>query len=255
MKDCLFRLLGKASKPLFGKGLSRYKALTSPYTKLYKGLSPDAPKYAMIEGMRLYLEGGPPGFAEFIYATNTWEPFETKILKGIIKEGMIALDIGANVGYYTLLFSKWVGPTGWVVAFEPDLRVTPTLYKNIEENTFFSNVTFLPAKVDNKMKSIDSMLAFQGNRHIDFIKVDTDGDEPLILSGMEETLKENPQLQMMMEYAPDCLVEHGHLPSTLLEKLTSKFKVSVLDGKNSKIVPIEEYELGKEVVNLLCTPK
>jgi ubiquinone/menaquinone biosynthesis C-methylase UbiE len=49
---------------------------------------------------------------------NKFEPFETKIVNKLIHEGDVVLDIGANVGYYSLLFSKLVGNRGKVYAFD-----------------------------------------------------------------------------------------------------------------------------------------
>jgi len=53
----------------------------------------------------------------FIY--GSWEPEVQQAFGGLVREGRRALDIGAHIGYYTLLLSKLVGNSGKVIAFEP----------------------------------------------------------------------------------------------------------------------------------------
>ncbi len=58
----------------------------------------------------------------------------TELVQQIIKPGDIVLDIGANIGYYTLIFARCVGPTGHVYAFEPDPGSFALLQKNVQIN-------------------------------------------------------------------------------------------------------------------------
>src|SRR5256885_8821899 len=51
---------------------------------------------------------------------RSYEPFETSLLAAEIRPGMTIVDVGANIGYYTLLFSKLAGDNGRVYAFEPE---------------------------------------------------------------------------------------------------------------------------------------
>jgi len=52
-------------------------------------------------------------------ATKLYEPYATEIFKKIVREGDTVVDLGANMGYYSLLASRLVGEKGWVFAFEP----------------------------------------------------------------------------------------------------------------------------------------
>jgi len=65
-----------------------------------------------------------------------FEKYETKLFKKSIKRGMVVLDIGANIGYYTLLAARLVGDEGKVFAFEPDPYNYSLLRKNIEANRY-----------------------------------------------------------------------------------------------------------------------
>lgn len=62
------------------------------------------------------------------------EPLMTEIIKRETKEGDVVLDIGAHIGYYTLMFARLVGKEGKVFAFEPDPDNFTLLKKNIEIN-------------------------------------------------------------------------------------------------------------------------
>ena len=53
------------------------------------------------------------------YLTTDYEPGTTDFVKRILKKGMNVINIGANIGYFTLLAAKSVGPEGKVFAFEP----------------------------------------------------------------------------------------------------------------------------------------
>jgi len=72
-----------------------------------------------------------------------------QVLKGVIYEGDTVWDIGANVGYYTVLFAHWVGPAGHVVAFEPDADNFGFLERNCEINDLTERVTLENAAVSS----------------------------------------------------------------------------------------------------------
>ena len=69
---------------------------------------------------------------EFIF--NRYEFMCVQILQDLITPGMTCYDIGAHVGYYTLLFAKWVGSCGKVMAFEPNKPIHERLERNISLN-------------------------------------------------------------------------------------------------------------------------
>src|ERR1700722_2471622 len=60
-----------------------------------------------------------------------YEPDVSNFLFRVLKEGDIAIDVGANVGYFTCLMAAIVGPTGKVYSFEPGLNNLPKLDKNL----------------------------------------------------------------------------------------------------------------------------
>jgi len=71
------------------------------------------------------------------------ERAKTRMLLEILKPGQVVFDIGANIGYYTLLAARKVGPSGRVVAFEPSARNISYLYRHLTLNSA-ENVTLVP---------------------------------------------------------------------------------------------------------------
>jgi len=192
---------------------------------------------------------------------------ELAFIRKVLRPSSVVLDIGANIGFYTLNFSKLIGDNGKVYAFEPDLLNFKHLSDNLQgvanvllhnmavsnkdgELTMFvshrlnvDNRTYEPGKYKSSYKvrsvSIDDMLP--AGTKVDFIKMDIQGSEYLALQGMERTLKENPDCLLLCEYAPEYLLKcSGTTPQqfeTYLKDLG--FNLYFLrDGKLSAFEPI-----------------
>jgi FkbM family methyltransferase len=71
-----------------------------------------------------------------------------------LREGMVFYDLGANIGVFTLLAARLVGPNGKVFSFEPDAWVASRLRKNVERNGF-ENVTIVEAGVWSKSGAVN----------------------------------------------------------------------------------------------------
>lgn len=67
-------------------------------------------------------------------AIGRHEPLVVDLIRRHLSEGDLAFDIGANVGYFTLLMARCVGTSGHVVAFEPDPLVGEYLRRNVARN-------------------------------------------------------------------------------------------------------------------------
>jgi FkbM family methyltransferase len=151
--------------------------------------------------------------------TGVYEPDESIFINSTLRPGMIALDIGANVGVHTLRMAACVGPSGAVWAVEPYAPFVDRLHKNLAINGF-SNVTVLQAALSDvegtavlyvnaprnpnrnatlipdpgntdvighavPLARLDLVWhATMGRRHIDFVKIDIEGYElPALRAG------------------------------------------------------------------------
>ena len=224
-----------------------------------------------IFGTKMYLRKNDKYISRDIATYYCWEPDETKFLGNYIKKGMNVVDIGANIGYYTLLFSKWVNQEGKVFSFEPDPDNFQLILKNIEANqcknitalnkaiSNNSGPTFLYLSEDNnfgdhrltdafpyeinshrkkiEIESIKLDDFFSIDKKIDLIKMDIQGSEILALNGMNDVINNNKKLAIFTEFWPYAIEKTGFSPKESFEKLVQMgFSISILNnGKKEKM--------------------
>ena len=82
-------------------------------------------------------------------ALEKYEPYETKLILKQAQKGDVVVDVGANIGYYTILLADKVGKTGMVYAFEPDITNFEILEQNIKANNL-KNVMAVNTGVGSK---------------------------------------------------------------------------------------------------------
>ena len=151
-------------------------------------------------------------------------------LKNLISENNVVIDIGANLGYYTLPFAKWVGPGGFVYAVEPVQKVRDVLKNNIRKR---HNIKVFPYALGSENKNIrmgnntmaekgiiatgshfvlekdDTALSeftaemrrgselFENLGKLDFIKCDVEGYETVIIPEMENILNKHKPIMLI----------------------------------------------------------
>ena len=240
-----------------------------------------------IEGRKMFTQNN-DGLALSIF--KIYEPNQTKIVKKYVHEGDVVIDVGAHVGYYTLLMAQLVGKNGKVYSFEPDPVNFELLKKSVEINGF-ENVVLIQkavsdttekiklflgdndsainriydAKLGDAKKSIDvesitiDEYFKENDKLFNFIKIDSEGSEAKIITGMEKFLTNNRKLIMMTEFFPFLIKKSGDEPKQYLKSLeNSGFELyNILDDNKEtnkinsesflKIEPDSEY-----CTNLLC---
>lgn len=178
------------------------------------------------------------------------------------------LDIGANIGYTALVFSKAVEPGFKIFAFEPEEANFAMLTRQVSK-LGLDNLQPIRAAVGNKdgviklwknrshhadhrvvtakyqdsgiassdcvsVKQIclDNFLESEGIRNkISFIKIDVQGYELPVLEGLRQTISENPNLSIAFEYAPVDLQKLGYQPEDLLSFFAELgFQLYLIEG-------------------------
>jgi FkbM family methyltransferase len=97
-----------------------------------------------------------------LFFYGVWEPSITSFVRQLDLDGKVAIDIGANIGYYSLLLSARVGPRGRVAAVEP----SPTIRKELEENIRLNdcrNIQVIACGISNVNTLKDFYLDTTGN--------------------------------------------------------------------------------------------
>jgi FkbM family methyltransferase len=211
---------------------------------------------------KFYVDTRDQGFASNVLLDGFWEMWLTIAMSRNLKPGMIAIDIGANFGYYSLLMADIVGPGGRVVAVEPNPHVTPKSKASLALNGFAGRARVIEAAAGaaaegsarlyatltepkNATIVADSYLADPQTAtistvplwtadaierefgRIDFLKIDAEGAEEDVISGLRPVLaKHNPDLVLEFNapryhnadrflaeinsfYAQMCFVDHS----------------------------------------------
>ena len=234
--------------------------------------------YAQVWAGKMFLHPN-DAFRLSIYGIHGTHDFN--IIKNNVKDGDNVIDLGANIGYFTLILAKLVGPTGKVFAFEPDPRNLALLKKNVEYNNY-KNVIIVPKAVSNvndkctlytgqktfgqnkiykpkntkiqKFIPIDSETVrlddfFRTNGLLDkisFIKMDVEGAEFLALSGMKEILKLNKNIKIFTEAEISYLEDAGSSYDQFIDLLTENdFTFSLADNRSETLTKVNKSQLEK----------
>jgi len=266
MRKILFSMYKKIFNLLRGHKLRLLCPVRIVNDFIFTLLKPD---FANVQGHKMFLDSKD---SLELSVKEVYEQLQTEIVKKEIKKGDIVLDLGANIGYFTLIFAKLVGETGKVFAFEPDPGNFSLLEKNVKINNY-QNVTLIQKAVSNKTgkaklyvwgnptgpKIYDSPASHQYieiesislddyfknyKGKIDFIKMDIEGAEGGAIQGMTSLLQKNKNIKIISEFWPDGLKEFGVEPEAHLKLLVGQgFKLYNLNQQKKKIEPVNISEL------------
>src|SRR5579859_1173929 len=99
----------------------------------------------LVNGLRLYHGLQHP---RWIHELASYEPEVTRVFQERVKPGMTVLDVGANIGYFSLLAARLMGETGAVWAFEPVPHVVEILRQNVCANGYERRIHVVPQAID-----------------------------------------------------------------------------------------------------------
>ena len=211
---------------------------------------------------------GAPQFFKGTYAMG-----RVNEIKTCVKKGDTVIDVGANVGYFTVLFAQLVGPLGKVYAFEPDPRNFNLLQQTIKRNGWTHVIAVQKAVFNKKDKLIlyqtklasgnalkpgghissvevdviilDDYLANESN--ISYVKMDTDGSEALAIQGMTQLIHKSQNINVLVEYQPGNVKRYFDDPLdfiTVAEKCGLKL-TAVLDTDKGRLSNLDLDALKK----------
>ncbi len=221
-------------------------------------------------------------------STGEYEAKSMEYCKSFLKPGMTFVDVGANVGLFTLTAARQVGPTGKVFSFEPDGGNCGLLKKNIGQN-HYANVTAVQKAVtdrsgqctlfqsgfntgdhrtyhvsdDRKQVTIECVSLddyFPAGTKIDMIKMDIEGSEETALKGMERIINEQ-RPQLIIECWPSMLKKAGTNPHQMFKSIEDRgYALSLIDDASNTITSLSAEKavdecIAKEVANILCVPR
>jgi len=198
-------------------------------------------------GFEIYLNPKDSWLSPIVAIIGSYEPDETRIFESVLRPGNKVIDVGANLGWFTLLSAALVGEEGRVIALEPEPHTFSFLKRSIERN-HFANV--LPLKqvasdldgtrtlflhqddtlgnsivrdfgsggTEVSSTKLDTLARNYGLDTIDLVKVDAEGAEPEVISGMQRLIAEGRVSRMILEWNPKEWTPHQAICQMLFEK-------------------------------------
>lgn len=242
VKKKLIKFIGRMPSyaPKWSKPILR--PLSGFYIHLYRGVYNSVREEAMVttsQGLKLFVNYS--DYVEREIANGTYERDYVNTFCQTVREGDTVLDVGANVGYFSLLASRKAGARGVIYAFEPAPKTYGRLLRNLRINQI-ENVVALelglsdmeetlrlripkenPAEasiasqassevligtryavnlVEVKLMPFDKFYGERRMRGIDVVKIDVEGSELKVLRGMNMALRSNPNVILFVEISP-----------------------------------------------------
>ncbi|WP_428484749.1 FkbM family methyltransferase [Rhodopila sp.] len=207
---------------------------------------------------KMYVDLGDEGLSPHLMLDGLWEVWVTEAIMGFVRSGMTVVDVGANLGYYTLLLADLVGASGRVHAVEPNPRMMSLLRRSLRINGYASRVSLCAEPLserrgDHVMLHVPAGLpqnAYLGSARgdtphahalttttldeligegpVDFIKIDAEGAEQAIWRGMSRVLARRNPLVVFIEFTPD---RYHDAAAFLHRMLETGFALAVIDHR------------------------
>lgn len=221
-----------------------------------------------------------------IFRSGCYEPETLNVVERLLMPGMVFFDVGAQVGQYTLIASKLVGPTGQIHSFEPDRETFEWLSANVRLNALENvqlnsmalfretsrRVLYLAQSHDIGSNSLSRPLYFSGHTQevetitvdeymrtklvdrIDMIKIDVEGAELAVLEGATALLTRENKPLILIEFEEERQRVFGSSCATLAEFLRRHGYTLFRIGQ----ISLEEYVQNSNDLpsfNVLATPE
>ena len=196
-------------------------------------------------GRWLYLDVARSNAQRLLYLEGERFMTELPIISGLAAPGDVVVDVGANIGYYALLFEKCVGPEGRIIAFEPEPDNLVELRMNVERNAL-RNVDIRPSAVGATGGVVNFARGINGGilegsagatgsevqvpmtrlddavfGAVDLIKIDVEGYEEEVLRGALETIKRG-RPRLFVEIHPTLMTD-GRTPDGVMRILQEHY--------------------------------
>jgi FkbM family methyltransferase len=212
------------------------------------------------------------------------EQYTTELFTAAATPGSTVVDVGAHLGYFTLLAARAVGPSGRVLSIEPNLQTLPLLRHNVADNGFEDRVMIFDQALSGRAGRTSFYLSPAGDTSslhqqdpgdqlvevdavtldelvgepglLSAIKIDVEGAELEVLEGMPRVLNgASASLCVFLECNPSALRRAGRTPAQLLAALRElQLQPQVIDDEAKALLGAEAIDTISGYANLVCAP-
>lgn len=201
-------------------------------------------------GLTIYFDPREPDEAAELLTNGTYEPDTLQTIQDMLPAGGTFVDLGAHVGFFSLIAARHVGSEGRVYSFEPTPDVYCRAERNFSANQLRDRITLeglavggrvgevqfvlvpgasqansveQPGDMGNRivvpMTTLDEYFKLKGWPRVDLVKMDIEGQELAAIKGMRELVTRNPELSLIFEYHRAQLRRAGTDPAELFYTL------------------------------------
>jgi FkbM family methyltransferase len=184
----------------------------------------------ILNRLLLYVPTHDTSLTPHLVTSGFWESWVTLVVARSVKPGNVCVNVGAHVGYYATLMAMYAGPSGRVIAVEPQEDLCRLLERtkwanrldrlevvnaavgaSVGESVLYSHPTLTgdaslsprrnlsPTGKAVRRTTVDELT---GGRQVDFVLIDAEGCESDIWAGMAKTLAASPDVAVVMEWYP-----------------------------------------------------
>ncbi|HVN00264.1 MAG TPA: FkbM family methyltransferase [Caulobacteraceae bacterium] len=240
--------------------------------RLYAYLDPQTALTTLHDGQLIFVDPTDEQLTPSIVAYGLWEFWIERVIRRLLKPGDRVIEVGANVGYYTLVMSSVIGPTGRLDAFEASPRMARLLRRSVSSSGRGDFVTVHEKIVADRPGAmhlnISSRFAGAGNvaengwsigedtevieceavrlddlypdQLVDMIRIDTEGSEVLILNGAMGIIARSPGIKLCIEWHVGMMSARGDVGALIAALTEMGFRFWRIDVRELVAVPASE---------------
>ena len=226
-------------------------------------------------GPLIYVDTRDTTMSMHMMQKGEWETAYSDLVRKLVNEGDVFVDVGANYGYYSAIAGWQIGLSGKLYSFEPNPSVFKYLQKTLKANGFYikkivksfqvglsdfegvSKFSFLDGDfgggsmyipenrikkenfkvIDVDISTMDKLLSDVDS--LDFVKIDAEGAEVGIINGMKKLINRSPNIKILMEFYPNHITTHTTVEEFVNELLNLGFHFyrPLLHGELEMISP------------------
>jgi FkbM family methyltransferase len=224
--------------------------------RFYAWLTPEVALTRLHDGHFIFVDPADEQITPHLVARGYWESWIEAVIRRLIRPGDRVIEVGANLGYYTLLLAAGIGPTGRLDSFEANPRLAALVGRSVEFNGYAPFAAVHAQAVSNqpgtlrfaasRTQSGGGHLALPGHAYgsetavievpavrlddivregrVDFIRMDAEGAEPLILEGAAGLLARCPDIRICTEWAVGMMAANVEVPAFIARLRAQGFR-------------------------------